>query len=82
MNIKKQNKNKNKQKKIFSFLHRRNNYLSHKSMVQRHFLQKYSFQGIPNQVGKLRKFGGGGDQKQKPPRGGGGGGMEICVTTQ
>ena len=50
-------------------------------MVQRHFLQKYSFQGIPNQVGKLRKFQGVGGLKQKCPHGGGGG-MEICVTTQ
>ena len=33
-----------------------NNYLSHNSIVQQHFLLKYSLQGVPNQAGKFRKF--------------------------
>jgi len=42
------------------------NYLSQTSIVQQHFGRKYSFQGIPNQVGKSWKFqglGGGGYDK-------------------
>ena len=41
--------------------------ISHKSIVQRHFWLKYSFQGVSNQVGKLEKFQGGGGRKQKCP---------------
>ena len=42
-------------------LYRRNNYLSHKSIVQQHFWGKYSFQGVSNQVRKLKKSQGVGD---------------------
>ena len=40
----------------FFSLYRRNNYLSRKSIVQRHFWGKYYFQGVSNEVGTLRKF--------------------------
>ena len=43
-------------KKDFFSLYRGNNYLSHKSIMQMHFFRKHSFQGVPNRVGKLRKF--------------------------
>ena len=57
-------------------------------MVQQHFLNKYYFQRVPNQVEKLRKFQGagydkhplerkfqrGGGSKTKCPSSGGGGG--------
>ena len=60
-------------------------------MVQQHFLNKYYFQRVPNQVEKLRKFQGagydkhplerkfqrGGGSKTKCPSSGGGGGMDI-----
>ena len=31
-------------------------YLSHNNIMQQHLLHKYSFQRVPNQVEKLRKF--------------------------
>ena len=46
----------NRNKKDFFSLYRGNNYLSHKSIMQMHFFRKHSFQGVPNRVGKLRKF--------------------------
>ena len=46
-------------KDFFFAVYRRNNYVLHKIIVQRHFWQKYFFQGLPNQAGKLRKFQGG-----------------------
>ena len=53
---------------IFFSFHRKNNYFLHNNIAQQRFWRKYSFQGIPNQVGKPRKFqGGGGGQKWKCP---------------
>ena len=46
-------------------LYSRYNYLLPKSIVQQHFGGKYSFQRVPNQVGKIQKFqefSGGGDK--------------------
>ena len=53
-------------KNIFFSVYRRNNYVLHKIIVQRHFWQKYFFQWLPNQVRKLRKFQGVGGW-QVPP---------------
>ena len=49
----------------FSLYHR-NNYLSHKCIVEQHFWGKYSFQGVSNQVGKLKKLQGVGDMRSAP----------------
>ena len=53
-------------KKIFFSVYRRNNYVLHKIIVQRHFWQKHFFQGLPNQVGKLQKFQGVGGMTSTP----------------
>ena len=67
--------------------------ISHNNIMQQHLLNKYSFQGVPNQVDKLRKFQGvggkgmisksGGSTKQKlrGTRGWGGGGVSIFSRT-
>ena len=36
-----------------------NNYISRKSIAHGHFQREFSFQWVPNLVGKLRKFQGG-----------------------
>ena len=66
---------------IFFTLYRRNNRLLHKSMVQRHFWGKYSFQRAPNQVRKLLKFQelGGYDKHPLERKFQGGGGCKIKV---
>ena len=66
-------------------------YLSHNNIMQQHLLHKYSFQRVPNQVEKLRKFQGRGEgyDKQKwgvykakvPSVGQGGGGLSIFSRT-
>ena len=58
-------------------LYRRNNYLSHKSIVQQHFWGKYSFQGVSNQVGKLKKLQGVGDMASTSWNGNSRGGGEF-----
>ena len=67
----------------------------HNNIVQQHFLHKCSFQRVPNQVDKLRKFngvgggmmstprmeiaGGGGSKAKVPSVGGGGGGRGVWI---
>ena len=62
-------------KRYFSFYHRKNDFL-HNNIVQQHFVHKCSFQRVPNQVEKLRKFKGVGGGMMSTPRmeivGGGG----------
>ena len=50
----------NMNEKIFLILSQKKNYLSHNKIVQQRF-KKCSFQRVPNQVEKLRKFQGVGE---------------------
>ena len=42
--------------KVLSHFIEEKNYLSHNIIMQQHLLHKYSFQRVPYQVEKLRKF--------------------------